>query len=103
MPDFVRRLYRSQRDQAAATPPALSLAASRLCFGARKQKAWFDPCPSVRPKGWDGLVGKWRKFNFVNPPWNQGADWVNKAAIETQEHGACSVLFPPPRGLPFGK
>ena len=92
MPDFVRRLYRSQRDQAAATPPMLSMAAARLCFGAHTKK-WFDPCPSVRPKGWDGLLGKWRKFNFVNPPWNQGAEWVNKAVLQAQEHGARSVLL----------
>ena len=92
MPDFVRMLYRSQKDQAAATPPELSQAAAQLCLGARNRR-WFDPCPSVRPAGWDGLVGKWRKFNFVNPPWNQGADWVSKAISEAKERDARSVLL----------
>lgn len=91
MPDFVVRLYRSQIDQAAATPPALTRMVARLFFPKRRR--WFDPCPSVRPEGWDGLVGPWHRFNYVNPPWNQGAAWVNKALIEMDAHGACSAVL----------
>jgi hypothetical protein len=52
----------------------------------------FDPCPSPRPKNFDGLNVGWES-NWVNPPFWAGITvWVNKA-IEEQGKGKTSVLI----------
>lgn len=38
---------------------------------------YFDPCP-VNPL-FDGLSVEWGKKNFINPPYSQIGDWVNRA------------------------
>ena len=57
-------------------------------------RGWFDPCP-INPK-FDGLRINWHKKNFVNPPYSQIKEWVDKA-IEEHKKGHEIILFVPAR------
>ena len=52
----------------------------------------FDPCPPN--PGFDGLSVEWGKSNFVNPPYNQMARWVEKAYQEHQAGKTVVMLIP---------
>jgi hypothetical protein len=81
------------RDQMARTPESL-MRMVRALFVAR---AFYDPCPEHRPLGFDGLTSPWRRLNYVNPPYNDVASWMAKAAAEARQHGRTSVLLVPAR------
>lgn len=53
---------------------------------------YFDPCPA-NPK-FDGLNISWKKFNYVNPPFNKKVPWINKA-LEEQALGNTTVMLLP--------
>jgi len=53
---------------------------------------FFDPCPA-HPK-FDGLAIPWKKFNYVNPPYDDKLPWIKKA-IEEQQNGNTSVMLLP--------
>lgn len=55
----------------------------------------FDPCPPS-PK-FDGLISKWGLRNFINPPFKNISQWVEKAYYEWFFHGKISVLLIPSR------
>ena len=51
-----------------------------------------DPCP---PKaGFDGLARAWGKVNFINPPFDRIAKWVEKAYQEHLGGAICVLLIP---------
>lgn len=53
----------------------------------------FDPCP-VDPK-FDGLSCKWRKRNFVNPPYGQEIPkWIKKGFEESRRNKLVVMLIP---------
>jgi hypothetical protein len=43
----------------------------------------FDPCPP-NPT-FNGLMVEWKERNYVNPPYNRIAGWIEKAWIESQK------------------
>ena len=49
-------------------------------------KDWFDPCPlyslDTVPE-FDGLVADWHDPTFVNPPYSNTKQWVQKAIRES--------------------
>ena len=60
----------------------------------------FDPCPSKRKKGFDGLTKKkWGKRNFVNPPYHSKRiwNWLVKAITEKYKFNTLSVFLLPAR------
>lgn len=57
-------------------------------------KGMFDPCPLGSKT--DGLAIDWGKMNFVNPPYSQLRQWVQKS-IEEHEKGKGVVLLIPSR------
>jgi hypothetical protein len=85
----------SKKDQAARTPSSLIALAGRL-FGLPSGQRFFDPCPAgwTPASGWDGLLGPWRAWNFVNPPFVQAAQWLRKAEAEAQRGNVSVVLLP---------
>jgi hypothetical protein len=76
----------SGADQKAQTPTTLLNIIRNLFF---KGKAFFDPCPP-NPT-FDGLVVKWHRRNYVNPPFRDLPRWIAKAK-ETE--GETVVLMP---------
>ena len=81
-------------DQAARTPDAL-LQLVRALFVPPTARL-FDPCPAGRDPAFDGLAVPWRRINYVNPPYDDVARWMAKAASEA-ELGHASVLLVPAR------
>lgn len=55
-------------------------------------QTFFDPCPP-NPT-FDGLNIPWKKFNYVNPPFNKKVPWINKA-LEEQALGNTTVMLLP--------
>lgn len=53
---------------------------------------YFDPCPP-NPT-FNGLTIPWKKFNYVNPPFNNKVPWINKA-LEEQALGNTTVMLLP--------
>lgn len=63
----------------------------------------FDPCPYPLPDNFNGLIDKWGKSNYVNPPFGSilhdgkkkgPTAWARKA-IEEKKKGNKSVLVYP--------
>lgn len=52
----------------------------------------FDPCPP-KPK-FDGLKAEWGRVNFVNPPYNQCAEWLAKGFEEWKKGKTVVFLIP---------
>lgn len=44
------------------------------------EKGYFDPCPEN--PNFNGLEIDWKSYNFVNPPYSQIDEWLEKAYIE---------------------
>jgi hypothetical protein len=86
-----RDLVFAGKDQFAQTPDEVIDLIQRMFAGREKI---FDPAPP-KPK-FDGLSIPWKRFNYVNPPYSDVADWVQKACAEA-ERGNCSLLFVPAR------
>lgn len=74
-------------DQTGETPDKL------LEFLNAEFKFDFDPCPK-NPQ-FDGLSVSWGTINYVNPPYNDIAQWVTKALTERDTHGSTSVFLVP--------
>lgn len=55
----------------------------------------FDPCPLDPLPKWDGLKIDWKKSNFVNPPYDNIAPWIEKAVKEAKTSGNKSALLIP--------
>ena len=55
---------------------------------------FFDPCP-IQPS-FDGLAISWRKYNFINPPYNRKdkESFINKALRESNKGNICVMLLP---------
>jgi len=53
----------------------------------------FDPCP-VNPKC-DGLKIDWKDINYVNPPYSNLSDWVDKAMKEQVLFQRKSIMLLP--------
>jgi len=53
----------------------------------------FDPCP-LDPK-FNGLVIKWRDYNFVNPPYTLTTEFVIKAFMELIFNGSKTIMLLP--------
>lgn len=53
---------------------------------------FFDPCP-LNPK-FDGLNIDWKPLNYVNPPYSNLKDWVDKAYFETKQGRKTIMLLP---------
>lgn len=53
---------------------------------------YFDPCP-VDPT-FDGLKIKWKKMNFVNPPYNEVHKWIDKSIAESKKGNHVIMLIP---------
>ena len=51
-----------------------------------------DPCPANPTV--NGLATKWGKMNFVNPPYSDIKDWVEKAYSESLQNRASVMLIP---------
>jgi hypothetical protein len=52
----------------------------------------FDPCP---PKPYfDGLSVEWGKINYVNPPYEDCAEWCKKAYEESLKGKTIVLLIP---------
>jgi hypothetical protein len=81
------------RDQAARTPDALLRLVRSLFVGRARL---YDPCPAGRDPTFDGLAVPWRRINYVNPPYDDVASWMAKAASEA-ELGRASVMLVPAR------
>ena len=56
--------------------------------------SFFDPCP-INPK-FDGLKIKWKKRNYINPPYNKRDKeaFILKAFEEAKKGKICIVLLP---------
>lgn len=52
----------------------------------------FDPCP-VNPT-FDGLTIEWHGQAFVNPPYSQIAQWIEKAFAEKDNCDSIMMLLP---------
>ena len=77
---------KSERDQFARTPKALyDQLNEEFLFD-------FDPCP-VNPT-FDGLLIDWKVRNYVNPPYDSIAKWLDKALTESKS-GRTSVFLIP--------
>ena len=56
----------------------------------------FDPCPFPRPDGFNGLYERWiGKSCYVNPPFEKGNRWINKAIKEWRKGDKTIVLVVP--------
>jgi hypothetical protein len=57
-------------------------------------KSFFDPCP-INSK-FDGILIKWRKRNYVNPPYNRKdkEEFIEKAFCEYQNGKHIVMLLP---------
>ena len=80
------RQTRSHADQFAQTPDYI--------YDALDDEFHFDfdPCP-VKPK-FDGLEVDWGKRNFVNPPYDDLASWLNKGVEEMKKNSVSVFLIP---------
>lgn len=58
----------------------------------------WDPCPSPRPAGWDGLREPWEKPWYANPPFKSITRWVRKAIAEG---GPGILIIPVPTALAY--
>ena|SRR3990167_5527194 len=52
----------------------------------------FDPCP-LRSKSKDGLFSDWKGNVFVNPPYSNVEEFLNKALLELKKRNATRVVF----------
>jgi len=52
----------------------------------------FDPAPADWDMTWDGLTVGWGSRNYVNPPYNNAAAWIEKALAERAK-GKLSVFL----------
>lgn len=52
----------------------------------------FDPCPPHH--SFDGLAVEWGNSNFVNPPYDQISEWVEKAYNESKKGKTVVMLIP---------
>ena len=56
---------------------------------------YFDPCPLTDKPKFDGLTIKWKKYNYVNPPYSDDkTKWIQKA-IDEMENGNVTVMLLP--------
>jgi len=55
-------------------------------------KGMFDPCPLGSQI--DGLTIEWGESNFVNPPYSQLKDWVQKSILEHVKGKGVILLIP---------
>jgi hypothetical protein len=57
----------------------------------------FDPAPDPKPEGFDGLAAdtRWGKKNFLNPPFYNLDQWVEKAITELNDHDNETLLLGP--------
>lgn len=53
---------------------------------------FFDPCPLN--SNFDGLKIDWKDKNFINPPYSNIKNWVNKAIEEHKKGKECIFLIP---------
>lgn len=53
---------------------------------------YYDPCPYE--SNFDGLKIEWKQKNFVNPPYSNIKDWVNKAIKENEKGKEVILLIP---------
>lgn len=60
-----------------------------------KFQNYFDPCP-LNSKT-DGLAIRWKKLNYVNPPYSQIRAWVEKAISEAEIGGGTTIMLLPAR------
>lgn len=74
-------------DQKARTPRHFLDMLKRLFFG--RLATVFDPCPAN--PSFDGLAVRWKKRNYVNPPFRDLSTWIEKAVSEP---GGTIVLMP---------
>lgn len=74
-------------DQKARTPRHFLDMLKRLFFG--RLATVFDPCPAN--PAFDGLAVRWKKRNYVNPPFRDLSTWIEKAVSET---GGTILLMP---------
>ena len=56
------------------------------------ERGYFDPCP-VNPE-FDGLNIEWKLYNFVNPPYSQIDEWLEKAYMEREKEHYSVFLLP---------
>jgi hypothetical protein len=76
------------RDQNARTPRVVYDLLENL-FGVTR---WYDPCPPDPRQ--DGLsLARWKKWNYVNPPFRDAREWIQKALEQRDAHGSRSVLL----------
>lgn len=84
----------------------------RLGFGSKKKNSvattddvWhmltelfpfeFDPCPLDHDlTKWDGLKTDWKRWTYVNPPFNKIKPWLMKASTECDKGNNSVFLIP---------
>lgn len=74
------------------TPEGLKEAAAKLLWVTFSE---FDPCPFPRPKDFDGLKVPWGEKGdaiFVNPPFTQTKQFIEKAVKEACNGRTVAVL-----------
>jgi len=74
------------------TPEYIYIAIEKI-FGIKKEML-FDPCPIERR--FNGLDINWKKYNYVNPPYNRKGkeDFIRKA-FEESKRGKLSIMLIP--------
>jgi hypothetical protein len=78
------------KDQFAQTPDSIyDLVCELLNISVNEL---YDPCPQNPTK--DGLTTPWRKYNYVNPPFEDVASWLDKAVREAEVGNWTVVLLP---------
>lgn len=55
-------------------------------------KGWYDPCPLDPNPKVDGLSVEWEDRTYVNPPYSEPLQWVEKA-IEEMKKGKLIVML----------
>lgn len=63
-----------------------------LIWGYKKSEM-FDPCPPNFKV--NGLTRRWKKINFVNPPYTLLLEFVIKAFMELVFHGNKTIMLLP--------
>jgi hypothetical protein len=88
-----RQAITAGKDQNARTPPLLRRLVDKMFWGGKES---FDPCPP-HPT-FDGLKVSWKTRNFVNPPFRELGDWIEKALAEK---GSTAMLGPVRSGAKY--